>query len=740
MAKITLPIITSGYNLTKLNEALQQIQDEFNDKVLYRDNPVGEDNALSSDIDFDSQRILNLPEPLSESEPVRKSEWDSTVGAAEDARDAAQEAQAETEELLLSRGDLRNTGVYQVGFDYLVSDIFEASTGDWYLTLKPFTSTVEATDIASTNVRIWQGLTSVDSVLFGTFANALSRGDVAAGALIIVSDRDDALYDYTSGETDNGIDIRDHDTLPLQVKLRIGDTAKALQAGSTGSSDDAPTIQRMLAESQLVEISDSQIDSTVNITRSSRIKGTAPQTTVSVPAVAATPAFSAAGIGSVDRKGVTLENLNLDGGDGVAVSVTTVSPFNMRDVRLNTGKGAFTMSASFYGAARDMLFLDSGVDFYNVNNYDIVGTDSNGSKAISSGRYIATDYAFNLDLCVNVSFQQMTHEIWPCGVFDLKDCKGIVFFRTWWEGNSGTNTIRMENTSDVLFSGGKQDFTTNPGDNFILVENDYISPARVIDTSITVENASITSSQSASNTPVYVKTSSTPGAFKAYLNFRGSTLAAGFLRNPDLNTEVTISNMLLSSNVQTTDTKKGLIARDTMDVSKGQANSWSKGNANLQWDFATLGADWSELTATGSTIGTVTSIPTGQAITGTRALNFSVPGAATATFERIMSELGPVTIDGQTYLMVAKIFSDVDCSVKMRLKNSPGVQVDDLFVADIGGSDWRVILLKSNSDNTWSLSQAGNSKMSLEFTTTAATEIYIDRADFEMKLGDHFLP
>lgn len=166
MAKITLDDITSGYNLTKLNENFQAIEDELNNKVLYRDNPVGEDNSLQSDIDFNSKKILNLPTPTSASEPIRNQEWEETVVAAEAARDGAEAAQeaaeaahTATEELLLTRGELRNTGDYVAGFDYLVSDYFEASTGTWYIVNTAFTSTVEATDISSDNVQVWQGVT-----------------------------------------------------------------------------------------------------------------------------------------------------------------------------------------------------------------------------------------------------------------------------------------------------------------------------------------------------------------------------------------------------------------------------------------------------------------------------------------------------------------------------------------------------------------------------------------------------
>ena len=60
MAKITLDDITSGYaSVTQLNARLQQVEDELNNKVLYRDNPVGEPNTVQNDIDYNGNSILN---------------------------------------------------------------------------------------------------------------------------------------------------------------------------------------------------------------------------------------------------------------------------------------------------------------------------------------------------------------------------------------------------------------------------------------------------------------------------------------------------------------------------------------------------------------------------------------------------------------------------------------------------------------------------------------------------------
>lgn len=71
MAKITLAKPTSGYNLAEINNNFTLIEQEFQNKVLYRDNPVGESNVMENSIDMNSNRILNLLEPLTANEPAR---------------------------------------------------------------------------------------------------------------------------------------------------------------------------------------------------------------------------------------------------------------------------------------------------------------------------------------------------------------------------------------------------------------------------------------------------------------------------------------------------------------------------------------------------------------------------------------------------------------------------------------------------------------------------------------------
>lgn len=60
MAKVTIPTIGSGFaSTTALNSALDTIESELNNKVLYRNNPTGEPNQMENDLDMNGFNVLN---------------------------------------------------------------------------------------------------------------------------------------------------------------------------------------------------------------------------------------------------------------------------------------------------------------------------------------------------------------------------------------------------------------------------------------------------------------------------------------------------------------------------------------------------------------------------------------------------------------------------------------------------------------------------------------------------------
>lgn len=71
MAKISLEDIASGYASTALlNDNFELIADALNNDVLYRDNPVGEANQMSNQLDMNSNRITNLGDAILASDAV----------------------------------------------------------------------------------------------------------------------------------------------------------------------------------------------------------------------------------------------------------------------------------------------------------------------------------------------------------------------------------------------------------------------------------------------------------------------------------------------------------------------------------------------------------------------------------------------------------------------------------------------------------------------------------------------
>lgn len=60
MSKIDLDPITSGYNLSKINANFQKVEDELNNKVLYRNSPAGEPNSMASNLDMNGKQIINV--------------------------------------------------------------------------------------------------------------------------------------------------------------------------------------------------------------------------------------------------------------------------------------------------------------------------------------------------------------------------------------------------------------------------------------------------------------------------------------------------------------------------------------------------------------------------------------------------------------------------------------------------------------------------------------------------------
>ena len=74
MTDITLKDIKSGYNLSKINDNFETIEDVINDEVVHS---TGGNNVMSQDLDMNSERVLNLPTPVNNAEAANKAYVDA---------------------------------------------------------------------------------------------------------------------------------------------------------------------------------------------------------------------------------------------------------------------------------------------------------------------------------------------------------------------------------------------------------------------------------------------------------------------------------------------------------------------------------------------------------------------------------------------------------------------------------------------------------------------------------------
>lgn len=72
MSKIELPTITSGYNLSTINNNFQKIEDALNEEVLYRKGHLGEPNEMQTNLDMNGKQILNVAIGTSDGSLVTK--------------------------------------------------------------------------------------------------------------------------------------------------------------------------------------------------------------------------------------------------------------------------------------------------------------------------------------------------------------------------------------------------------------------------------------------------------------------------------------------------------------------------------------------------------------------------------------------------------------------------------------------------------------------------------------------
>ena len=76
MSDIRLNSVASGYNLGKINQNFTEIETKVNGELLHT---TGGNNIMTQNLDMNSQKVLNLPEPRSLREPLRLQDVSTTA-------------------------------------------------------------------------------------------------------------------------------------------------------------------------------------------------------------------------------------------------------------------------------------------------------------------------------------------------------------------------------------------------------------------------------------------------------------------------------------------------------------------------------------------------------------------------------------------------------------------------------------------------------------------------------------
>lgn len=200
MSKIDLDPITSGYNLSKINANFQKVEDELNNKVLYRSSPAGEPNSMSSNLDMNGLSILNASKISSnvlELGGVQVVPTNLAVDPYNGTREALRRSYAEAGYNLVS-GSFEVGGVLINANDVLLQE----STG------KAFSGPA-GTVVAGTNP-IGGGFVDKSGALDAMATVAfVASGVFGVGSAVRVSDRGGAKFVVVSGGTPDGLSILD---------------------------------------------------------------------------------------------------------------------------------------------------------------------------------------------------------------------------------------------------------------------------------------------------------------------------------------------------------------------------------------------------------------------------------------------------------------------------------------------------------------------------------------------------
>lgn len=443
-------------------------------------------------------------------------------------------------------------------------------------------------------------------------------------------------------------------------------------------------------------------------------------------------------VGSDDRQMTKLANLNFESEvvDGTAIDAQAVFPLTLDTIRIyGVGRYAIKLFQMYYGRIQNLYLRDSGLTFNNVNNISIDGGDISGIDA--STKFAAADSAVTLLDCDGVSFYNLTFETWrKCRALKIVDGKNISFNSVWFEANTCPEVIRLEQTTATAFNNCFLELFPAPSASFIGVDNsNTIGVVRKLRANVNVRGGHL---RLPPGLPESIPFMNVAAGSKGSVTMRGTTLCSGHIFGRG-DAVMNIGDLTLSSTTETTDYAKSLYSTPNA-VLLNNYNSWCVGSVQADWDFAT-GHKLTEVGTTALTFATTSA--DGMFTTGSRGIQVSgIPSNGTDyVINRTLTEMGPVTVNGETHLVFVRLKPSADMRVSLAIEGFY-MEYDKTPVWDLLGGLWYDVVFKTASDNTWAQGTQGTPKLHIKCNNSSgsATSLFIDRIDFRKVQGDVYLP
>lgn len=255
MAKITLDAITSGFQSTsQVNNNNTDIANNFNNLVLYRNNPVGEPNEMLNLLDMNSQRIINLPDPVDPTDPVRLQDIGNVIIV-----DGTPIIIPQNETITLTSGQTEITfSVYETDFAAFIINGLDTDTGRLlnntdYVILN--TTDIRLTDSYPTGTTITLMRNSINGTIPVVIADDVAYDNATSGlTALTVQDAIDEIDSTVDTLSADVIALEDNEFTIVAINTLATDTSRL--AANTSSSGITITLPITPSVGDLVRIVD----------------------------------------------------------------------------------------------------------------------------------------------------------------------------------------------------------------------------------------------------------------------------------------------------------------------------------------------------------------------------------------------------------------------------------------------------------------------------------------------------